>query len=441
MLNVHPMQLTHAPEFRIHLDDDQVILHGTAEESAGVILRGSIILTCHEQTKVKSITLKFMGITNVSWSEGSHQKHYRAERKILEKEWTFLELKKKAHHLCQGQYKWNFEIPLPGNLPETVNHEMGQVQYRLKAYCDRPTFSMNYVDKRAIKVTRLMLPSSLELTQSVIISNVWANKVAYDISIPSKVYCSNKSIPISFDLMPIAPHLKIKSVSCSLKEYITCSTMDHHKTEGKVINHLRDDRLSLDSTTGHWAKIELLHVPSDSSLINYDMCGELIQVKHKLKFSVALQNLDGHISELRAAIPVVIAPMLPEDDDNTLPAYEDAWRSIPYDAETLAHMIAMGEVPASAAAAAPPPPPPAPSSTSFPPALILTSDSHSTLSSLSSNSVNSNSFSEEDLLTPEPLPWMGIDISRVPSYATALRTGAPCTLSPSLPNYESITIA
>lgn len=68
------MQLTHAPEFRIHLDDDQVILHGTAEESAGVILRGSIILTCHEQTKVKSITLKFMGITNVNWSEGKEQK-------------------------------------------------------------------------------------------------------------------------------------------------------------------------------------------------------------------------------------------------------------------------------------------------------------------------------------------------------------------------------
>lgn len=310
------MQLTHAPEFRIHLNDDQVILHGTAEESAGVILRGSIILTCHEQTKVKSITLKFMGITNVNWSEGkegqesgilqgsvliwaglgSHQKHYRAERKILEKEWTFLELKKKAHHLCQGRYKWDFEIPLPGNLPETVNHEMGQVQYRLKAYCDRPTFSMNYVDKRVVKVTRLMLPSCLELTQSVIISNVWADKVAYDISIPSKVYGSNKSIPISFDLVPIAPHLKIKSVACSLKEYVTCSTLDHHKTEGKVINHLRDDRLSLDSSTGRWTKTELLHVPSDTDLINYDMCGELIQVKHKLKFTVALQNSDGHIS-------------------------------------------------------------------------------------------------------------------------------------------------
>lgn len=126
--------------------------------------------------------------------------------------------------------------------------------------------------------------------------------------------------------------------------------------------------------------------------------------------------------------------MLPEDDDNALPAYEDAWRSIPYDAETLAHMIATGEVSPSAASITPPPP-------TAPPALIMASDSHSTLSSLSSNSINCNSFNEDDLLTPEPLPWMGIDISRVPSYTTALRTGAPCTLSPSLPNYESITIA
>ncbi|KAI8638926.1 hypothetical protein BD408DRAFT_393256 [Parasitella parasitica] len=434
MFNVHPMQLTHAPEFRIHLDDDQVILHGSAEESAGVILRGSIILNCHEQTKVKSITLKFTGTTSVNWTEGlgSHQKHYRAERKILEKEWTYLKLKKKAHHLCQGQYKWEFELPLPGNLPESVNHEMGQVRYRLKAYCDRPAFSMNYVDKRIIKVTRLMLPSCLDLSQSVVISNVWANKVAYDISIPCKVFCSNKSIPISFDLLPIAPNLKIKSVACSLKEYVTCSTLDHYKTEGKVINHLRDDRLSMDAATGHWRKTELLHVPSESNHITYDMCGELIQVKHKIKFAVALQNSDGHISELRAAIPVVIAPMLPEDDDNVLPAYEDAWRSIPYNVETLAHMIDMGEVSPSAAAAAPPP---------APPALLATSDSHSTLSSLSSNSVNSNSFSERDYMSPEPLPWMGIDISRVPSYTTALRTGTPCTLTPSLPNYESITLA
>lgn len=37
---------------------------------------------------------------------GSNLKQYRAERKLIEKEWTFLELQKKAHVLPQGQYKW-----------------------------------------------------------------------------------------------------------------------------------------------------------------------------------------------------------------------------------------------------------------------------------------------------------------------------------------------
>ncbi|KAI7901984.1 uncharacterized protein BX663DRAFT_436565 [Cokeromyces recurvatus] len=413
MLNVHPI---HSPEFKIHLDNDEVILRGTAEESAGVMLRGSVLFICHELTKVKSITLKFIGTTSVNWVEGlgTHQKHYKSERKIIEKEWTFLELKKKAYQLCSGRYKWDFAIPIPGNLPESIYHEMGQVQYKLKAYCDRPTFSMNYVDRRHIKIIRHMLPTSLDLSQSIIISNIWTDKIAYDISIPSKVYSLNKHIPISFDLLPIASHLKIKSVICSLKEYITFRTLDHHhKTEGRLINYIRDDQFIFNSDTGHWSKTELLPISTTQQQhVHYDMCGELIQVKHKLKFIVALQNADGHISELRAAIPVIIAPMIPEEDGNELPAYEDAWRSIPCDAETLTPLIHV------------------PRTNSLP-----SIDSNSSLSSTLSNHQQ-----QDDLLTPEPLPWMGFDISRVPSYGTALRSSVPCTLTPSLPNYESIVI-
>jgi hypothetical protein len=128
MLNVHPaMHLTHTPEFRIHLEDNHIILHGTAEESLGAFLRGRITLNCQEQTKVKSIFLRFTGITNVHWTEGerhyilkyfekltilfvlgvgSHVKHYKATRTIIEKETTFLELKKKPYSLSHGKYKW-----------------------------------------------------------------------------------------------------------------------------------------------------------------------------------------------------------------------------------------------------------------------------------------------------------------------------------------------
>lgn len=77
MLNVNPMQLAHhSPELELELENDEVILHGSSEESAGVILRGSVVLNCLEQTKIKSMTLKFIGMTYVNWTEGK-QKSYK----------------------------------------------------------------------------------------------------------------------------------------------------------------------------------------------------------------------------------------------------------------------------------------------------------------------------------------------------------------------------
>jgi hypothetical protein len=57
-------------DFKIQLEEKNIILRGSVDESAGVMLRGSIILNCHEQTKVKTIVLKFTGKTNVHWTEG-----------------------------------------------------------------------------------------------------------------------------------------------------------------------------------------------------------------------------------------------------------------------------------------------------------------------------------------------------------------------------------
>lgn len=71
MLNVHPMHFASPPEFRIQLENDHLILHGSSEESAGTILRGKVFFNSYEKTKVKSIKLRFTGVTSVSWSEGN----------------------------------------------------------------------------------------------------------------------------------------------------------------------------------------------------------------------------------------------------------------------------------------------------------------------------------------------------------------------------------
>lgn len=157
---------------------------------------------------------------------------------------------------------------------------------------------MNYSDKRSLRVSRVLLPSSLELTQSMVISNTWVDKLSYDISVPNKVFTMGSIIPITFALLPIAPDLQVRSVSCVLKEYTTLSTEDHSKMEGKVVKHLRDESFSSSSSDADvWTKTELLPVPDrESHQVQPDSFCDLIKIKHKLKFTVSLTNADGHIS-------------------------------------------------------------------------------------------------------------------------------------------------
>lgn len=48
-------------QFKIHVENDTLILRGSPEESVGCVLRGCVILHIKEAMKIKSITLNFSG--------------------------------------------------------------------------------------------------------------------------------------------------------------------------------------------------------------------------------------------------------------------------------------------------------------------------------------------------------------------------------------------
>lgn len=121
--------------------------------------------------------------------------------------------------------------------------------------------------------------------------------------------------------------------------------------------------------------------------------------------------------ELRAAIPIVIAEVSPEQDENALPAYEDAWKSAPYDPQQLAALVARGDLPPSLAITAP---------------NELASGANATLSS----SDTEDEESSGDRLGVNP--WEGVDLSRVPSYTTAIRSNRLYSFSGSLPGYDAV---
>jgi HEPN domain-containing protein len=57
-------------ELKINVQNDEILLLGQAEEAAGKLLQGSLVLNLSEPIKVKSINLSFVGKMKVSWSEG-----------------------------------------------------------------------------------------------------------------------------------------------------------------------------------------------------------------------------------------------------------------------------------------------------------------------------------------------------------------------------------
>lgn len=71
---VRSIKLIQGTEFKINLETDHIILHGSVEESGGVMLRGSVVLNCQEDIKVRSVTLKLEGKIKVNWSEGKKEK-------------------------------------------------------------------------------------------------------------------------------------------------------------------------------------------------------------------------------------------------------------------------------------------------------------------------------------------------------------------------------
>lgn len=257
--------------------------------------------------------------------------HHQEERTLFKHEWVFIAAPQKNNFLVEaGTHQWNFELALPGDLPESVEGtELGEVSYNLKAVAERPGLMPNYTDKVHIQLTRYLLPSAMEYLQSLSISNSWVDKIMYDVDIPSKVYGEGDKIPVTFRFTPIAPDIRIRSVVCVLKEYTSYTIGSFTKNDGRILTYISNPHFPSEGAV--WEHTEIIQVPCGCSKVHSDTENDMIRIRHKLKFIISIFNSDGHISELRAGIPIMISPINQNHEMNSLPAYEDIWRTSPCD--------------------------------------------------------------------------------------------------------------
>ncbi|KAI8975082.1 hypothetical protein BDF20DRAFT_876824 [Mycotypha africana] len=409
-------------DLKIEVENKEIVLIGYPSEAAGKVLRGKVILTLEEPMKLRAITLNFLGKMKVAWSEGigHHQHYHKQEKDILEHKWQFVpvmdQLPKKSYTLNQGRHEWDFELSLPGTLPQTLEAEGGQIIYRLKAVVERSVLLQNIVKKQPIRIVRCLSPNAFDLAQSLEIHNTWTEKMMYDILLPSKLYTRGQLIPVTFHITPIAAGLRVRSLTASLKEYCTYSAHDCSKTDTRIIKLHKDEdpfpsapvRRTISTTTASsssssittstpsnpttttttttnttnttntptltttssnndihlsnnyrhsgtsnhsgdgsrphqenhrddgpvsWTKVIQLDIPPMSSQAAFcDADNDLIRIRHKMKFIICLANADGHLSELRCSVPIIIVSSVSSENEmnlsSSLPAYDQSWRTV-----------------------------------------------------------------------------------------------------------------
>lgn len=329
---------SYAKYFDIRLDEDYIVFRGGEQEAASAHLSGKLILCLSEPLSIKHIRLHLTGISRVCWhlpssSAGGGRKSWR-ERVFYEKTWSFRDPGKgKTEILPGGNYEYPFDLVLEGSMPESVEGlNDTYVTYRFKADIGRK-YAKDIVVRRPLRIIRTLDSSALELSHAMSVENVWPNKIEYSISTPTKAVIFGTSIQVDFKLIPLLKGLRIGQIVSQLIEShdLTLNPEDPdsirntYKSTRTILSdeHELDPEGSLeiiDEAAEGYQFTRHLELPKTLTRCLQDTDTKGIKVRHKMKFRVQLLNPDGHISELRATLPVsvFISPNLAIDENNNL---------------------------------------------------------------------------------------------------------------------------
>lgn len=209
--------------------------------------------------------------------------------------------------LVQGNYEIPFSSILPGNLPESIEGLPGCSNiYRLEATIDRGKFHSSLVAKKHVRVVRTLTTDAVELSETIAVDNTWPKKVEYSLSCPSRALAIGSGTPISFMLVPLVKGLQLGDIKIELVEnYTYVGALPPYQNAERVVVVKKIPKPDPDTMFDKWEIDTFLKIPASLSKCTQDVdLLDHVKVRHKLKFSIGLVNPDGHVSELRATLPI-----------------------------------------------------------------------------------------------------------------------------------------
>lgn len=222
----------------------------------------------------------------------------------------------KSVTLGATNYQWPFEIIIPGSTPESVEGlDDVHVIYKLKATVVRGRLASDLHTYKPVRILRTLDPAALELAHAMTVENVWPNKVEYSLVVPQKAIIFGTNIQVELRFTPLLKGLKVGQIICTLMELygwmlpLPNGRPDQHWKDSRdvanwsiEINDEHYHEVLNESGQDGWLIKEQLPLPKSLKECMQDVETPGIKIRHKLRFVIALENPDGHISEVRYSI-------------------------------------------------------------------------------------------------------------------------------------------
>ncbi|RFU78572.1 hect-type ubiquitin ligase-interacting cred [Trichoderma arundinaceum] len=328
------------------LDDDFIVFRGNEQESSGQLLKGVVVLCLSSPLRMEDVHLRLIGTLRLQYASPINHSPYhtpgvtgqRVDRtiSILDHRWpAFVGTHGKSMTLPAGNYEYPFEYTLPGDTAESVEGiPEASITYRLKATVSRGKFAYDLHAYKHLRIIRTLEPGALEFLHAMSVENIWPNKIEYSIVIPQKAVVFGGTINMEMRFSPLLKGLELGDITAKMVEIRDCFiqgatglNMREHRVERDVATwkfsvdreeHWHD--MIEDSGQEGWLLNKPLSLPKKLRQCIQDLNHHGIRVRHKIKLTVALRNPDGHISELRATLPVsiFISPNIPFDEQGNL---------------------------------------------------------------------------------------------------------------------------
>ncbi|ORX82579.1 hypothetical protein K493DRAFT_388614 [Basidiobolus meristosporus CBS 931.73] len=313
----------------LQLQSDNIVLLGTCESASGQVLRGAVTLNIHSRTKISSISMTFQGVASTMNSKQENDVFFQ-------KEFEFLRAVEETKEFLPGQYKYHFEIPLPGDLPESIHSSLSHIRYTATTIAKRGGLAKNLKDKKEVNVQRLSRNASASEQQSLVRFGELESELMFCIFASSTSYHPGTDIPIKVGIKSLKPNSRISKVYASLHEVIKCPTQD-----GKMKCKATKIRETVSNWNteihgGMWIQPMVLLANKRSKRIHANRHNHYVSVHHELTVTITLhqpENIRKRVM-IRTSLRFVAAETV--EIANSLPCYEQSLEDPPcYDSVTV----------------------------------------------------------------------------------------------------------